>query len=332
MTVRLLSFSIFILFSATQSHAQFDSGRSTISVAINNEIYPYNEFATFVLPREEISISVLADDVLDIELSASSGDLVHIQDCRWSWTAPAADGITEIEINRGNRELMTIRAFGMVPGSRLVNSRIDGVIVGNYPEPLDSSPIYQKPDGFIKVTQNMLATAVSPHFVLGQFVSQENDSFPKYIVLRERLLLKLEVLAESLNEQGFDADSLAIVSGYLSPAYNASIRGPEHSRHIYGGAATLIIDSDGDGAMDDLNGDGNINQQDGQLLFDLIDELYSEPGKQYLQGGLYLYTNASDRGPMVMIDARGFRKRWGAEEVVPPVPAEPIPKPRYIFR
>jgi hypothetical protein len=220
----------------------------------------------------------------------------------------------------------------MVPRNRLVNSELDGVQMEVYPPPLDSSPIYQNPNAFIKVSADMLGMPVSPNCVLGQVITLMNNIFPKFIVLRERLLLKLEVLLERLNEQGLAAGSLAIVSGYLSPAYNDRIQSLEHSRHIYGGAATLIIDSDGNGLMNDLNGDSKVDQIDDQVPFDIIDQLYSKSGKQYLQDGLYLYANAPDHGPMVMIDARGFRKRWGTDEAPPPTPEKSVAKPKGIFR
>jgi len=162
---------------------------------------------------------------------------------------------------------------------------------------------------------------VSPHFVLGQFVTALDGPYPKYIVLRERLLLKLEAIMERLDEQGFETESLGILKGYISPAYNALIGGLPDSRHMYGGAATMIVDRDGDGRMDDLDGNGLFNDRDGQVLFDLVDDLFSEPGKEYLRGGLFLYRGDDVRhGSSVMVDARGFRKRWLNASEVPPLP------------
>lgn len=330
----IIRFAISFLLSflvAGNCAAQFNSGRASISVSINNEIYPYQEFATYVLPQEHLGICLMTDDLLEFEVTATSGALDHIEDCRWIWTAPATEGLTEIHIVRGPRDVMKINVFVMTPGNRLISGKIDNVEIGTYPRPLENSPLYQRPDGFIRVTRDNIDTPVSPHFVLGQLVTPLDDSFPKYMVLRERLLLKLEVLMERLYARGIEAGSLSVVAGYMTPAYNASIGGPVQNRHIYGGAATVIVDRDADGRMDDLNGDGTLDHFDGQFLFDIIDELYSEPGKEYLRGGLFLYNNVDNRGPMVMLDARGFRKRWPNGSELMRIPENLRPKHRRQF-
>lgn len=119
---------------------------------------------------------------------------------------------------------------------------------------------------------------VSPHFVLGQFVSDRSDAFPKYIVLRERLLLKLEALLERVNRT-HRADSFSILSAYRTPVRNEAVRGAAYSRHIYGGAAAIIVDrAPADGIMDDLDGDGAITKGDADLLFEIADSLFRETG------------------------------------------------------
>ncbi len=303
---------------AATSFADYDSGRAEVSLSINNEIYPYREFASYVLPNEHLGLCLLAENPAEFRVTADSGEIDFIDDCRWIWTADNEARLTGISVLRGGNEVMSLNVFVMIPASRLENGRIGDSLIGEYPDPVEDSPIYQRPDGFIEVTVNNIDTLVSPNFVLGQFVTETDGDFPRYIVLRERLLLKLEALLERLNELGVDAESLSVLSGYMTPAYNRSIGGGQHSRHIYGGAATVIVDRDADGRMDDLDGNGILDNRDGQFLFDLIDELYSEPGKEYLRGGLFLYRD--DTGPSVMLDARGFRKRWPNEDEAPPLP------------
>lgn len=332
---RLIQLTLSVLLSGllcTPASGQFNSGRATVSLSVNNEIYPYREFATYVLPNEHLGLCLQTDDVLDLDIVAGSGTLDYISDCRWIWTAPGQEGLTSLIVNRGNREIMKLNIFVMTPGERLRNGRIGEVEIGPYPTTREDSPLYQRPDGFIRVTEDLLNTPVSPHFVLGQFITPLDDSFPKYIVLRERLLLKLEVLMEKLNELGYEAQSLSVISGYMTPAFNASIGGSPESRHIYGGAATIIVDTNNDGRMDDLNADNIIDRRDGQVLFDIIDELYSEPGKEFLRGGLFLYPDANGRGPMIMLDARGFRRRWTDERDMPPIPENLRPKHIRQFR
>ena len=48
------------------------------------------------------------------------------------------------------------------------------------------------------------------------------------------------------------------MSGYRTPFYNRSIGNQTRfSRHVYGDAADIYADDDGDGKMDDLDGDGH---------------------------------------------------------------------------
>ena len=60
-------------------------------------------------------------------------------------------------------------------------------------------------------------TLVAPHFTLGQFVSKQPGGYPKYLVLRERLLLKLEMLLEEASRLGIPAHTFRILSGYRTP-------------------------------------------------------------------------------------------------------------------
>lgn len=314
-----LQWAILLCCMAGSSFADYDPGRAEISIAINNEVYPYKEFATYVLPFEHLGLCLIVDDPQDYEVRAASGELDYIDDCRWIWTAGGEPGLTEINVLRANETLMSLNVFVMIPESELEDGLLAGSLIGEYPDPIDYSPIYLPPDGYIEVTEENISTLVSPNFELGQFITDASGELPKYVVLRELLLLKLEALLERLNDVDIQADSLSVVAAYMTPAYNRSIGGQEHSRHIYGGAATVIVDEDGDGRMDDLDKNGILDNRDGQFLFELIDELYSEPGKEYLSGGLFLYSSYA--GPAVMLDARGFRKRWPNESEAPPIPA-----------
>jgi hypothetical protein len=153
---------------------------------------------------------------------------------------------------------------------------------------------------------------VSPHFRLGQFPAKQAGGYPKYLVVREQLLLKLELLLERVNERGVTADSFTIMSGYRTPFYNATIGNGRYSRHIYGGAADIFIDvSPVDDDMDDVNGDGMRDFRDAQWLYRLANELFREPAHSPLRGGLGVYRRTSAHGPFLHVDARAQRARWG---------------------
>ena len=296
--------------------AEFDPGRSGFSVIINNEVYPYRAFATFVLPGERLIIRI--NDQGDSNITASTGQGVLDQTAprRWVWNAPAEPGMHELSFLReADGEAVNLNVFVMVPSNLLVDGALNGFQIGDYPSQPGDDPLYAHPDGFIEVTEETLSIPVSPHFVLGQFINLNGNQFPQYLVLRERLILKLEALLERINDRGISAESFGILTGYLTPTVNAATGRDQYSRHIYGGAAVLIVDSNPeDNMMDDLNNDNAVNDRDGRLIFDIADELYQEPDKSYLRGGLFLYVGLQKHGPAIMVDARGFRKRWDDDQ------------------
>jgi hypothetical protein len=172
--------------------------------------------------------------------------------------------------------------------------------------------VYNAPDGFFELTEATLDLAVSPHFRLGQFPSKQSGDLRKYLVLREHLLLKLELLLEHVNSRGIETDSFTVMSGYRTPVYNRAIGNGQHSRHIYGGAADIYVDvAPRDDIMDDLNRDGVNDHRDAQFLYRLADELFGRRENAHFRGGLGVYRSTSAHGPFLHVDARGFRARWG---------------------
>jgi hypothetical protein len=58
---------------------------------------------------------------------------------------------------------------------------------------------------------------VSPRFRLRQLLCKQPGDFPKYAMLDDRLLPKLEALLDQLNDSGVPARGLEIMSGYRTP-------------------------------------------------------------------------------------------------------------------
>jgi len=99
------------------------------------------------------------------------------------------------------------------------------------------------------------------------------------------------------------------MSGFRTPAYNAAIGNHTvYSRHLWGDAADIYVDADGDGVMDDLNGDGRSDVQDARVLAGWIDRAVRRV--PLIPGGLAAYRRTAAHGPFVHVDARGFRVRW----------------------
>lgn len=185
--------------------------------------------------------------------------------------------------------------------------------VGKWPGERRNMPNnYENPIGFIEVTPENADLRLSTHFSLRSFITNDQDRvWPKYVVMREELLDKLELVLTTLEAQGIATRNVVVLSGFRTPQYNrrAVFEGAAYaSRHQYGDAADLIIDADGNGRMDDLNRDGVVNFMD----TDVINRAVERVERQYpdLVGGLGLYRAMGPSGPFAHIDVRGTRARW----------------------
>ena len=287
--------------------AAFESGRAALSVTVNDEIViPYRVFAVFVLPGEVLELASEATDA-----AADDGRLERAGERRWRWRAPPRPGVATIRLAGGGDEIR-LNAIVMHPMASVADEHLLGYRIGSYPEPLEGDPVYLAPDGFIELTDELTGLELSPHFTLGQFPSKQSMDYPRYLVLREGLLLKLELLLERVNETGVSADTFTVMSGFRTPSYNRAIGNGQHSRHIYGGAADVYIDVEPrDDIMDDLNGDGAFDYRDAQWLYRLADELFGRDEHVGLRGGLGVYRATPAHGPFLHVDARGRRARWG---------------------
>jgi hypothetical protein len=206
--------------------------------------------------------------------------------------------------------VVTLESFAAMQGARL-----DGYRVGRWPTRglAARDPRYAPPAGFIPVTPENESTPVSKRFRLADFLTHDQqDVWPKVLVLRATLLDKLELIGNELERRGLPG-RLHIMSGFRTPQYNAQGVGPKggragDSRHMYGDAADVMVDGDGDGVMDDLDGDGKVTIRDAQVLLAVAESV--EVQHADLVGGLSAYPANSAHGPFVHVDARGVRARW----------------------
>lgn len=245
-------------------------------------------------------------------MAAGAGELHVLGERAWQWRAPSAPGMSTIDIAPRGLAAARLNVFVMVPASGVAGDDLNGYRIGAYPdEPLNGNAVYLPPSGFVEVHPDTADVPVSPHFTLGQFLcKQQPDHWPKYLVLREALVAKLEIILEEVNGRGIRTDSFVVMSGYRTPWYNRSIGNGTYSRHIWGGAADIFIDTSGDDRMDDLNGDGASGLRDAEVLLGIIEDLYRNGQHRRLHGGLGLYGPRSHRGPFVHVDARGHEARW----------------------
>lgn len=296
--------------------AAFAPQKIGFAVKFKDAMSAYRVLAVYVLPDERITFEVMDPKPEDRYLfHISAGKTEEIGTHKWRWEAPQTTGLYPVEIiHLQNADSMTFNVFVMVPYHQLLGDYLNGYRMGRYPLiPLKQLPIYKPPRGFVEVAAANEETLLSPHFTLKQFLCKQEGNFPKYAVLREKLLLKLELIVEKVNEKGYTCNTFNIMSGYRTPYYNKAIGNVKYSRHICGGAADIFIDENPlDDMMDDLNGDGRINYHDVEILYDIIDEMFGRPFYLPFVGGLAWYKKTSDHGPFVHVDTRGFRARWGS--------------------
>ncbi len=229
------------------------------------------------------------------------------------WQAPGKVGVHRLRLSAGGQE-MTLLALVMRPADLTEGEELGGYRIGSYPSrALNGLPNYRPPRGFIEASEAMRDLPVSPHFRLGQFLSKQTAEWPRYLLLRPALLVTLERLLEAANRLGWHCDSFTVMSGFRTPWYNRAIGNRTlYSRHIYGGAADIFIDSaPADGLMDDLNRDGRSDKRDADLLYDLVEEVKKRRDLPLPAGGLGSYGATAFHGPFVHVDVRGFRARWG---------------------
>ena len=204
----------------------------------------------------------------------------------------------------------------LLPFTSKVNGRLGSYRMGFWPAERRSAGRARSatPTGFIRVTRENQHLRVSEHFTLRDFLTHDQQHvWPKYLVLREELVDKLELVIADLEGRGTPVRRMVVMSGFRTPQYNSRGVGAggraQDSRHQYGDAADVFVDNDGDGRMDDLNRDGRVDARDAQVVIDAAERV--ERRHPDLLGGAGRYRATSAHGPFAHIDVRGYRARWG---------------------
>lgn len=280
----------------------------SFKVIINGEKTDLNIFSIFVMPSNDIKLQIISDEKFSVHFrdkNISSISKEHLI------KAPSEKGLYKLLIASEPSDSMLINVFVKVPLSKMNGEFLNGYRIGKYPEkPLNDNPVYAKPKGLIEVTEANQFTNISPNFTLSDFVCKQEGSFPKYVLIRSKLILKLEYIHRLLRSKGISLTKFKFISAYRTPFYNKSIGNVKNSRHIYGGAADIYIDEDNNGRMDDLNKDGKLDQNDAEYLYRLIDEQHTKGEYKEYIGGLGKYKRTSAHPAFIHIDTRGFKARW----------------------
>jgi len=237
---------------------------------------------------------------------------------------PAAPGVWNVALAIGNaiRPVTDFSVITELPFSAKHSGKIGFYYIGNWPAERGkkkSAPskapatAYANPSGFIQVTEENADTYVSEHFRLRDFLTHDQPNvWPKYLVLQMKIVDKLELVLGDLSKHGVDISGVKVMSGFRTPRYNATGGNPQGraalSRHMYGDASDIYIDSNHDGVMDDLDHDGRITMNDSKVIEAAVDRV--EAAHPELVGGAGIYPAGPGHGPFIHIDTRGYRARW----------------------
>jgi hypothetical protein len=311
----MLNMALFAPCASGQINESLPEEAIPVSALLNENFGVDPIRSVFLLPGESLIIEPETTEDFNekFTLDLTAGELADEGRLRWRWVAPKKVGLYPIHISMGEgetfRELL-IQAFVMVPYKKLKGEYLNGYRIGRYPRTNDET--YQHPRGFIEVDEDNQDTQVSSHFKLGQFLCKQGGGWPKYLVLKERLLSKLEQILSRAAEQGYRWTGFHIMSGYRTPYHNRRLGNVRYSRHMWGDAADLLVDHNpADGAMDDVNGDGKIDVADTHALRDIVNSMEKEQPEVFPVGGLGIYSRNRHHGPFVHVDTRGTPARWG---------------------
>jgi len=285
--------------------AAFDPGGAPYPAAVDGVAIRFEVQAVSVLAGE----SLLVEAPSEARLLDRDGVVAPEAPGRWRWTAPGEAGIVPLRLE-GPLGDLHLNVLVMRPMEEVEGGVLNGYPIGRYlPNGGNGDPTLEPPVGFVEVPSEDEGILVSPHFTLGQFLCKEPGD-PRYMVLTDALLVKLEAILEAVNAAGHPSATLHVMSGFRTPAYNRAIGNTtDLSRHLWGDAADIFVDNTGNGMMDDLNGDGRVDDEDARILMRIVEQVEREH-PVVVPGGLSLYRTIPGRGPFVHVDARGVAARW----------------------
>ncbi len=297
---------IFIVFAclAVAVTAQVPA-KAGYAVQVNGLTNRYTIYSVFVLPGAPVTIR--SSQTLTV---TGPGTPRKTSGGGWRISAPEQPGAYQATISTTTGHPMTLNVLVLVPATQKEGEYLNGYRIGRYRGTVSKkgSPLNKRPLGFFEVTAANLGLQLTPHFTVGQFVSRQKGGYPKYVVVREQLLLKLEYLLQQANKAGIPAEGFRVKTGYNTPYINGDTRIMEAIRHAYGTAADIIVDADGDGLMDDVNQDGVVNKRDVQLVLAAIKPKGKDADARRYNGGLNAYKPKKGKHQgFIHVDLRGWQ-------------------------
>ena len=265
-----------------------------------------------VLPKQRFEIELKSENINNLVLTKSAGELDVYEPGKWIFIAPEKSGNYQLSfIDSVTNKTFDMVLFVMVPATQMKGEYLNGYRIGKYPDnSFKGKRNYKKPTGFIEVTRENKDLFITPHFQLKQFLCKQSSGWPKYVLLNPKLLIKLEYLLTELNKDGRNIKTLFIMSGYRTPYYNKSLGNVKFSRHMFGDAADIYVDENNDSVIDDLNHDGKHTMSDEMVIYKIVNSFDNDPKFKHLAGGIGKYNKNSRHTYFIHIDTRGYKARW----------------------
>ena len=297
----------FVTFSASAKNARAagtDTQLKSIPSFLNRVFVP-------VVPATSNTFSIENTAVTEI-LTTPAGYRIETAGQGLRIHAPAGEAAGYAKVKVGGREI-TLTLVNLVPYSSLERGFLEGYRIGEYlSKPLKGLRQYERPKGFIRLTRANQDLWVSDRYRLRDFQCKL-DGKSKFLIVRSEALVKLELLQHALETRhGLKFDRFTIMSGYRTPYYNSMIGNKTgYSRHLYGDALDIYVDTDRNGSMDDINRDGRIDTKDAKFLLHVAEAIDKSGDWGWLKGGAGVYKANAAHGPYVHVDTRGYVARWG---------------------
>jgi hypothetical protein len=200
--------------------------------------------------------------------------------------------------------------------------------IGTYPNPEKATSwrvrmhkgLYRPPRFWMKLSPDVEKLHLSPSVLTGQmigFITDKKKTRPKrrhtsWFPPNRPFVYELEMLTRELRKGGLRFKRLAVNSCFRTPYYNRRIGGSSFSRHIYGDAADVMIDEDGDEVCDDINGDGRVDELDGLVIGQAARRVANPPLVPEGGIGVYGFIGKDSCRSYCHFDGRGYITRWGA--------------------
>ncbi len=124
------------------------------------------------------------------------------------------------------------------------------------------------------------------------FKQDPYPEFEQYWLVDKKVLYMMLSLIHDLDNQGYNKYGFHIRTAHRHPQKNADVNGASYSQHMFGKAIDI--------GVDDINGDGESNQTDKMIVYEMLQSIVGN------NGGLGLYPGSMN----LHFDCRGFRARW----------------------